>query len=544
MNKVFKEYHARIDDLTDNTEHLFNRIINIPDEVLGQHTGSMKILATELKSLHELVVEVTQEIYQNSKEFSYALLYLNNLRQNISTLKLIITNIQLEPQFRNLYNELINVTIQLHECSKNLTEELLNTQKRIELCTDILLDVRDHQLATVIQGSKRILESLVNLREKKHQCSEYKKILKELIARKSSSSAEIITNLQFQDIVRQKIEHVHAAQMKLLEKLQDFSFEKKADLSDPNRNMAKIIIQIRNIGSLQAAQLVHANNEYQKSVEVIITKFGELDTILTEAIKFLSLLSPKNHMQDGNSISEIKKLYSYFELEFDTFFKQKNQLEHTCGDIFRKEEQLSDSKEHIMCSLEESGEMLRKLDSIIRNQERKATVPNPLTQITGSFKEIRHNSIELSNILEKNRNGMTNELKPKFLQLFAIIKNIHEKIRILSNDLQSSLPQSVRLSDSEQLHNAESELADKKFDLRTIRYYTIFDKEIEIIISNINDLISSIDFAALEKKLDAKSLQEIEKLYTMKSERVIHAKITGNDSQVEGEQTGNDIELF
>ena len=63
--------------------------------------------------------------------------------------------------------------------------------------------------------------------------------------KKTSSSANIVTNLQFQDIIRQKIEHVQEAQGKLLQKLND---PKPAEVStDPNSYSLHIIFQTRNI---------------------------------------------------------------------------------------------------------------------------------------------------------------------------------------------------------------------------------------------------------------------------------------------------------
>lgn len=545
MNKGFQEYHSKINELTDNTEYLFKGIINLSDELLSKQNKSFSSLSKELSEILESASNTNGGINQITKNISYALLYLNNLNQNISTLKLLITNIQLEPKFRNLYSELIELANALQKPSRNLSKEIQNTQVRIQSCCELFNDIRNNHFPSVIQSIDQNTDVIERLIAKKKFCVGYNKILKDLISKKSSCTAEIITNLQFQDIVQQKIEHVQHAQSLLLEKLQNYYIEEKTSPIISSQQIFQIFAQIRNIGSLQAAQLIHANSEYQKAVDIITSKFEELDDILSETIKILRSLSPKEYSNDRNSISELRKRLSYFELEFETLQEQNDKLEQMFIDFTRKGELLSNSREIMLHSIDECNKMINKLKDISHTLTTDNKIlKNPLLQIITCFKDISQNSSKANTYLEKIRKKIDSNIIVKLNKHFAQFNTISKKISLITSDTHTSLPSNLKNDSSQRLVKNEAYLNDIKFDLTSIQYYSVFEKEIDEIISKINGLIENIKFDEIEKNIDLKSLYHLPELYTMNSEREVHQKMFGDGAKPKSTGDNDDIELF
>ena len=95
----------------------------------------------------------------------------------------------------------------------------------------------------------------------------------------SNSIDKIITNLQYQDIIQQKIAHIQQTHRILsIKSMISAMREMKKQII---KNVLVGSVQIRDIAGLQAAQLIHANKEYQKAIEFISDRFLEVGNEMT-----------------------------------------------------------------------------------------------------------------------------------------------------------------------------------------------------------------------------------------------------------------------
>jgi hypothetical protein len=541
LNQGFKDYYSKIKSLTESTQHLFKELLSIPDKDLKHHTVQTRHTKSELSDLYNFIIESDRLINLINKDIAYAFLHLNNQKQNLSTLKLLATNIQLEPKSRALYSELIEQVKSLQDIYTKIFNEFHQIEKRVQSCAEIVGQIRSDQLPLVIQIIDRYEKMLSDLADKKKFCNKNKKTLEELISRKYISSSEIITNLQFQDIIRQKIEHVYEAQTNLLKKLENYDLGRHNRQAGKSAEVIGIIIQIHDIGALQSAQLVHANNEYQKAVEIITEKFEELDHVLVDTIKLLNKLMPKIEAYNDHPVDELVKTNSHFEVEFKTLQDLCSRLRKMYPDLSRIDEVLVSSNTEMNASLKNFRETIKKLEPGNLNSGNQIST-SFCTQLSGSFEDFFQNSKELTRILDQNHDKIINTVIPNLDNFFSQLNSYEEKVRDIVNVSQRVFFKDISFKNSSGIKDYEKVLHEKKFDSNSIQYYSVFDKEIEEIITNLNYLIGTINFKEIEKEFDTKNLKEIKKLYTMKSEWDIHSIITGEKRR--NEETNHDLELF
>src|SRR5208337_2518300 len=135
----------------------------------------------------------------------------------------------------------------------------------------------------------------------------------------SSSIDKIITNLQYQDIIQQKITHIQQTHKDIINKIRDIKESEDGEINDQQRE--DWFVQIRDIAGLQAAQLIHANKEYQKAIEIISDRFLEVGKEMTE-------ISVVCHQLIGNSSGSNT---SYFET-----IREKLENAEYFSEIFKK----------------------------------------------------------------------------------------------------------------------------------------------------------------------------------------------------------------
>jgi hypothetical protein len=542
LNLSFREYHSTIKNLTENTNSLFNLIISLPDELIEQNLNLLKSIHNKFNNAYDHLLRIDLLMGRLSNESSYTHLHVNNLRQNICTLKLLATNLQLEPNFRNSYSDLIETISNLSNFSQKYDKEFQLNDKRIKAGIEITEQLKTQQYILVSKAIKKLELGLVNLNEKKSDCIMNNTLMHDLISKKSVSSSEIITNLQFQDIIRQKIEHVQHAHESLLEQLHDFYNNKKTILKQRPEVTLEIILQIRNIGSLQAAQLVHANSEYQKAIDTITSKFGDLDSILTETRQILGKFLPYSDSMKEYLYKDIEKGAATYELEFESFSDLNSSLNHMYTDLFRQDQKLSDLSNAYNNSLDKLNSIIEKLRFQKAEQLLNPNTVDTITQILANYNDFKKNTLDLNLILDKNKQEYVDFLQPTMHGYFKLLESIEtDSINILSK-IAGLIPEDIQKRTIEKKIFNEKELSGVKFNIGSTTYYEVFEKEVDVIIAGLNSLINQINFDEIENKVSTENLERLRKMYTMKSEREIHALFTG--SKIVENEESSEIELF
>jgi len=534
LNQSFQSYHQLFKELTSQTDKLLNNLVYLTDSFLAQNNTLTKA-STQISNGIHASCSSNRVMSLVTKEISYIFLHINKLKQNISTLRLLTTNMKFEPRYSSIYQDIITFLDELLSSSNDFDQELQKIESKFKNCLSLYARVCVIQFPKVLKAYNNHLSDFDNLISQKSGYQEQDATLLHLATKKTSSSANIVTNLQFQDIIRQKIEHVQEAQGKLLQKLND---PKPAEVStDPNSYSLHIIFQTRNIALLQAAQLIHANTEYQKAIETIMAGFEELDQVVLQATKVLH-----NLYQDPIFASNLRSSFCIFKDEYLQLHKLNSELQHNYTEIFRENHPLTLSTEKLDKTLRKSKALVRQLHAYKSEVLVDKHLINPFNQLQSNFEKYLRNASETNTIISNNQKRIQREILPGMEEYFNQTLKLEKTVKGYFVAVEDLLPKTDISISQNELNRTNHALNETEFDSNKLHYFKVFEKEIELITDELDSLCNQIDFKKLEAQFNPKDLAHFQELYTMDSEREVHAMITGEEFT--SSTTNDDIELF
>jgi hypothetical protein len=541
MNQSFREYYSRIKEITDNTSNTLHCLLELPDKQIASLQKELEditidsaTLTTKLKSIHARLSHIEKGIW-------YTYLIINNAKQSICTLKLLATNIQLEPGTGSVYPELIKSLIDLSFYFCEFEKIMTSVERRISSSLELVTQIVEIQFPRSIDEI-RLLYSLIEMLEtKKSECIKHKSYLDKLNTEKSLSSSEIITNLQFQDIIRQKIEHVQNAHEAILKKLGETSTVGKGTVKKPGIDI-DLLFQIRDIGMLQAAQLMHANQEYQKAVGNITQKFKDLDNILGETIALRIKLSTNKALWQEETFNEFRRELNHMENEFETLANLNEQLDHSLIELDRKQQELTDARKNIIEAIGKLEHISHSLEQNTGSDITGITILDAKAQLGIHIREFRKKTSELEKLLDSEFSVLEKLQEHETGKYFKIYSGF-SKSYDLAIEHGKSILKSLNATDNPLQYKVDvHSVANSVFKLEKVKYYKVFEQEVEEMIVQLNSLIELIDFSNIEKQYDNSEMDRLKKLYTMKSERIIHEMVTGKKTA--GKDKEDEIEFF
>ncbi|NJM15635.1 MAG: hypothetical protein HC896_09920 [Bacteroidales bacterium] len=271
----------------------------------------------ELSKRYERLLSEFEDLY-NASSLLVKQLFLNkqilfvpfkNFKQNLKTLKFLHVNYKLENTTKHkdkihnqeIIEEILKITERLthdlEEKDESINKELLKLQQ--------LIDKFDKQeLITILENNA--LPNLHKILEKAiFHTSTNKSIIDQNREENIQHTSEIVTKLQYQDIIRQKIEHIQDAHKSPIEELLKLESSQHLD------NNTELYERIRDISILQAAQLIHANTEYQEAIASISEKFRQINSSvnLLQSV-FLPLYQPNHKCFCNNFKNTLNRKHS------------------------------------------------------------------------------------------------------------------------------------------------------------------------------------------------------------------------------------------
>jgi transposase-like protein len=561
LNDKFKLYYNDIKEISNQSSVSFEEITS------ENQSKYIESLNDNSKRYHDILESVEYQIEKCfsilkniNKNFNVINLNILNYKQNLKTLKFLITNLKLvsvtseSQQSFDTINKLINSITTIYPCFdenfKVSNKMYQNSLKTIE------------SLKEKIDTSKRLLTHFSNaILNAENKFNEALRILPQLNENSNKCSIgleSIITNLQFQDIVSQKIDHIKKTHNQILEKLAN---ENTAKLKDSFQiQKARTYVQISDICGLQAAQLIHSNKEYQHALSTITTKFSEIGEVIESIYNICHDFFEDSSKKDGFTVSDLlNDLNSY-----SAFAKEINLI----SNIFELQ------IESLILKSESIIECFNKIDEFTKHLKEFNNTINEVNQRSGA-KRLSQNNIKqiasISDELEKTANTLfaiksDNQKLMKFLRKEfhdVYLKNNHEKnVSQLNKESEEHVRNIVEIYRhantilTSTLSNSSSIAGKIKNAFDEVEYYDLFESETENIIQILNNLHSKLreeDKLALRNSED---LENIKDNYTVDSEHKVHDSFTNNidsiknvlfdDSLFTGNESKNDenLELF
>jgi hypothetical protein len=527
LNSNFKSIYYNLQNIGEAS----NKIIKFIDLVcfnrtINQHADSIQFSKDKiLESQNNNIIQLKQL----DKTLNYRILLLSNIKQDLSTIKLLFTNLRFDPSIltdNKVVDKLLNTIIIWYEKQdQSIQKTRIEIKKIIRFAEEgiyssiELLWEHIDKAENAFKYLNGLSKSIKNLQSQLNQLEE----------KMTSSTSEIITNLQFQDILRQQIEHVQSSHQEITSNLKN---------SHKEGEMLTIeeLYKIRDINSLQSAQLIHANREYQKAVEIILNRINELTSIFGQYKSFwtqtckpegVRLQSLQPVLSDLNT-SLNSHMFSLRHLD-DKFQNMISELKSNYFSYVSNQVKKDQNKE--LTQLQEI------LNNIEHNHHRRKEY-NPINQIYVEISKIKEATDKLhkSYIEEDSKKNSSNE--PINVQPdngIETIKRVSDTINELNDFFQNN---SSNLNLNIQIQKTES------FSIEQVTYYKTFEKEVQEIINLLDNLLTNINLSRTD--INQEELEHLKEKYTMESERKVHDLVTGkeNDKKKKDKENSDDVEFF
>ncbi|MHC1704421.1 MAG: hypothetical protein AB9846_10975 [Tenuifilaceae bacterium] len=544
LNSDFKKYYKQSKSISENANEIFK---TLAEGGSGNLFKELQLLYKELKNSQDNFVNQLDSSLIKIKSILSSLdqlfLPIKNLNQDLMTLKFLITNIRLsnsnpvEKSTKNndkTFTELIQIINEFKKCS--LENEANISKLHSEVTKNIII------VESILKRAQNDLDSILNnihygiilFAEKFEETNRQIPELTQKTERSSQSIADIITNLQYHDIIRQKIEHIQLTHKSILGELERFG--ETIDRSDVD-NQAKLFLKIRDIAGLQAAILVKANKEYQVAIEKITEEFIVIGndmtgvSMLCQKISKTSDSSDEIHLnnmlqklQDSaiilNNFIDAGKEYSVIVKKISVLVKDTlNGIDTNCA-INKK---LINTSTPILKGFSENkNETLISKDIDDQFVNVNQDIQKLEGDIVASFKNVIMSEEALS--LEINLFNKEIANQRNFEQTAESLNSIMNKFKEKSDRIQFLL--------EENLNQSKSITSGVKESIKKIRYYDLFETNIVDIILELNSIYKKIKGDIRDDSEKEENLKKVKELYTMESEHQIHDKVVVTDEEV------------
>jgi len=521
-----------------------------------------------LKQLVEIynrqITESTENLKDIHNHLNLILVPLRSFMQNISTIKIFTASLKHDlSSIPNINTKIINVVESLDKAiykvkSINpLINENINTmigEIRTTLAT--FKEIKKINVGNVENILKQILSSIQIFAQLHGEAALQ---IPELTAKTENyfeNIDKVITNLQYHDIIRQKIEHIQKTHQEILLQLNELNALDNSINSVEMQN--KLLTKIHDIAGLQVAQLIHINKQYQTAIETISARFMEISNDMTSISSISTRFSGIDLLQNSsNNFVEI-------EAKIENVINILIQLFKSFIQFFAKTENVAKHIERLNNTFSNYSNLdavfVETSDTIVSvNFE---TSDNPINQSLFQLKSLLtdiYSNIETIKTLigycsQKSKSIFDNskfETNTEYFDRLQIklTNSVNASIGVLTDN---SLIISRILKQNAELGSEIS--SQTQVALGNIKYYDYFESIVEEIVSKLNELYTKLkDNNKKPNTLELKeNLEELEKRYTMESQRNIHNEYTENENitcfvnpkEAENEEDSENFELF
>jgi len=548
LNAKFKNFYKESKSVSSDATTLLALFSHEQNEQLKEElTAGRTELQLSLDSMKEQQYETLRLVHDLGDAMSAYLFPLRHINNEFGILNMEL--IALEVSFRTALLQNNFDTIGFQQMIRDWEEFVYDITETKKLSQSFLEEC-EYSLHHIELIGGRGLRSLVTLTELTEQGlilfdakqKESNQNLPAIRAKSDSvakSIADVITSLQYQDIIRQKMEHIQQAHVKLLDDLQQIDLDKS-----PNA-WTQVLVQVRDISALQAAQLLATNKEYQAAIEAIALHFR---TIAKEMTSVASICrSTMNDNDDREQCSTITDLVDRFK-RADALLARVLEVFPEC------------SREVLL--IRDGASMLQKrigghVETFFRLSTQVEVMLSPYRKTLG--RHFEHYMLQVDEMLSTMRRNM----ESVSVQNAILIKSIEGLGRYAKKLAESELlwdyvqlnvkrshSLSERLLNTEQESNAllrkiettcRSISDETQAALAAVRYYDFFENVIAEIVRGLSSMSSRI--CAEVDVAEHGDMSAVRDLYTMESERKIHDQFTGTNEE-EAPADDDDLELF
>lgn len=530
LNSKFKAFYKDAKAISISAGSLFQLFSTGANRKL---TGDLEAFQANLDQCHtqlgRLLDSILHRVHSLRRHLTAIYLPLRNIAQNSSTLNLLLANLTLgrdglpdrvgyPPEtFAALRSEVelfINLILSTGRQAQGYAHRLEQEERAIQ-------QVRNHCLRGIEHVESSVRYGLLLFAEKHRESDALIPEITRKTESTSKSIAGIITNLQYQDIIRQKMEHIQTAHHELMDNLTAVA---RAD-DDTEKARIDALVQIRDISSLQSAQLVATNREYQQAIEMLAQHFRSISRDMEE-IASLSRDSLRARPGDTatTAMSELLGRLQHSREVLASLADDVPSLRETLTAIAETNEAITEDLvlRHIeFGQIRSLGLPLLQLSEATQQREGCADL---LTQLKSVMADLdTYGDIVYENALHMQRHGVElanfqAQLQDE-LPLWNSLAEGANRMHGIAAALARTEQESASLLSEIEARSLRVE-TDTKNALREIRYYDFFEEAIEEIVDILNRIAARVrEVVHVEESAD---LESVRQRYTMASERRVH----------------------
>ncbi len=553
LNNYLKDYYKKTHTVSENAFRILETIAGKKDmnlieelETIHQRLEESRV---KIKEDDSCKIQILKDLTVKSNQLNISL---RNIKQDLTTLKFLTTNYNLisnyedsEIKWKSDLENWDNEIQALHVALSAIGTQVDRFKEQIIYNIDHLELKVEKSLRLFLNLSKEIKANIGLVLQKNQESKLQFPVLKEKTTNSSKSINNIITHLQYHDIIRQKIEHIQKSHSAIVNDLNTAISKKNVEMSKIQEDYQKI----GDIAGLQAAQLLLVSKEYQNALDIITKNFQGIADDLTT----ISNISTEFSYKDNNSeITLLKQIRN--QLDEGIILLDLNNFRGMNVEYLSARRKLDAIAASIKKDIEEPLGILNKFEALKKNGEGAGDdIPSVLFQISSLAKEINSKKSDITHRIDELRSLSENlytiedfeswgsQLEQDRIRLMVNISRILDALDKDNEDLDNVLIQNRDLNNYilEKIENV----------INKVDYYDYFESIVEQVINQLNNINYRLKPSHSEETeaTKAENLKEIKTTYTMESERIIHDKVVSGSEEVEPPAPQNpedDIEFF
>ena len=548
LHKLSSDDFSALNDLFKQNYALSKTFIEYQNNMLDTFKAELPTLSQELIGLdnsfnnlksciHRRLKSALTGAGKSKKIIESLTIPIKNYKQNILTINFIISQLQLlrskdTPELNKFY-------VSIEQIFKNLTatyKEFENTIEVIdkELIEAIsLIDNNQNQEKAIVAHYQKLSTWLHNeIRDKSGEVEEFSfKVNYENFLREFSN--EIIINLQYHDIIRQKMEHVQQAYKAI-----------SNEISNENHDEKVYLAYLMNLADIQAGQLTHVNKKYQDAIKSISNNVTKLSDHITKfQDEFNEMLE---HDKNNNFVSEI---IDRIENSLVQSPEMLNDLATSNAGLYNISQLAETSLDQFTALKHHNTALIECIKKLINEKNGKAILNDNLyLQLINISNETTLLAKEISHALRNNESIVGNHFTSTHLcQFEAAMNDLTNSFKAFSGKV-SPIKENVEEFHPKCIQIANEILSNQKSRFKSLGYYDYFEKTISRIIQELAELNKNIETSDIDLTTEAieNGLAKVKEMYTMKSEVIIHEQTTLHKANLVADldDEENNVELF
>lgn len=448
--------------------------------------------------------------------------------------------------FDTLADDVGLLSVQVQQKSLNIEALRRELSATVQKTLELLASIQSEQQADVRQILAKARTGLDTLTGINSRCSEAVQFVSITAEEGSRSMAEVITAMQFHDIVRQQIEHVRDAFAELGSSPDDGRADEPAVGYTP--------AETAHICSLQTAQLRHARDELVRAVESIV---GNLQAIALQQTRISEATSA------GAGIAGNGQDAAFCGLEQDL-----SNVVSLLGKSAQADRDLSAAVTSLAATVGEISRFVGEIEEISEEIELialNAQVKAARSGINGAALGVLAEEIQRLSLTAMEQTVAVSGIMMPVAESATVLcgrvdsqaATLESEVREMAGDIDEMLQTIQRVNGGlgAQLEQIRCSVDDFSGDIREITsgitVHTAVAAELDDIIASLKVITRMNDTS--EGALSEESLRRLTERYTMQSEWQIHSNLTGAGEMAlpgGGETAGGDdgmgdnVELF